>query len=76
MLASPHARKARVDGPRALDYIIIRWIEGKPIFKDKIDGANFIDRLSKILVATGITCFAWALSLTPSAVSKPVVKGT
>jgi hypothetical protein len=68
-------RKARVDAPGALHHIIIRGIERKPIFKDKIDYGNFIDRLSKILVDTGTACFAWALSLTFSAVSKPVVKG-
>ncbi|MFH1932441.1 MAG: hypothetical protein ABIN18_12750 [Pseudomonadota bacterium] len=67
--------KARVDTPGALHHIIIRGGERKPIFKDKIDYGNFIDRLSKILVDTGTTCFAWALSLTPSAVSKSVVKG-
>jgi len=68
-------RKARVDAPGALHHIIIRGIERKPIFKDKIDYGNFIDRLSKILVDTGTSCFARALSLTPSAVSKSVVKG-
>jgi len=67
-------RKARVDAPGALHHIIIRGIERKPLFKDKIDYGNFIDRLGKILVDTGTACFAWALSLTPSAVSKPVVK--
>jgi putative transposase len=54
-------RKARVDTPGALHHIIIRGIERKPIFKDKIDYANFIDRLGKILIDTGTACFAWAL---------------
>ena len=36
-------------------------IERKPIFKDKIDYVNFIDLWSKVLVATGTACFAWAL---------------
>jgi hypothetical protein len=68
-------RKARVDAPGALHHIIIRGIERKPIFKDKIDYGNFIARWGKILVDTGTACFAWALSLTPSAVRKSVVKG-
>ena len=68
-------RKDRVDAPGALHHIIIRGIERKPIFKDKFDYGNFIDRLGKVLVDTGTACFAWALSLTPSAVSKSVVKG-
>ena len=54
-------RKARVDAPGALHHIIIRGIERKPLFKDKIDYGNFIDRLGKILVETGTACFAWAL---------------
>ncbi|MCG2775379.1 MAG: hypothetical protein L6406_06810 [Desulfobacterales bacterium] len=54
-------RKARVDAPGALHHIIIRGIERKPIFKDKIDYGSFIDRLSKILVETGTACFAWVL---------------
>jgi len=55
------SRKAGVDAPGALHHIIVRGIERKPIFKDKIDYGNFIDRLSKILVETGTACFAWAL---------------
>jgi putative transposase len=54
-------RKTRADAPGALHHIIIRRIERKPIFKAKIDYGNFIDRLGKILVDTGIDCFAWAL---------------
>jgi putative transposase len=54
-------RKAREDAAGALHLIIIRGIERKPIFKDKIDYGNFIDRLGKILVDTGTACFAWAL---------------
>ena len=60
MLACPH-RKARVDTLGALHHTITRGIERKPIFKDKIDYVNFIDRWSKVLVATGTACFEWAL---------------
>jgi REP element-mobilizing transposase RayT len=60
MLACPH-RKTRVDTLGALHHTITRGIERKPIFKDKIDYVNFIDRWSKVLVATGTACFAWAL---------------
>ena len=68
-------RKARVDAPGALHHIIIRGIERKPVFKDKIDYGNFIDRLGKILVDTGTACFAWVLNLIPSALRKSVAKG-
>jgi len=48
MLACPIPRKARVDSPGALHHIIIRGIERKPIFKDKIDYRAFIEGLSKV----------------------------
>ena len=48
MLACPHARNARVDSLGALHPIIIRGVESKPIFKDRIDYAGFIDQLSKV----------------------------
>ena len=48
MLAWSHARNARVDSLGALHPIIIRGIESKPIFKDRIDYAGFIDQLSKV----------------------------
>jgi putative transposase len=38
-------RKARIDAPGALQYIIIRGIECNPIFNDAQDYKNFIDRL-------------------------------
>ena len=60
MLACPHASKGQSRYARSIA-IIIRGIERKPIFKDKIDYGNFIDRLSKILVDTDAACFAWAL---------------
>jgi hypothetical protein len=47
-------RKARVDAPGALHHIIIRGIERKPIFKDKIDYGNSIDRLGKNLVESAL----------------------
>jgi len=52
-------RKARVDAPGALHHIIVRGIERKPIFKDKIEYGNFIDRLGKVLVDTDTACFVW-----------------
>ena len=54
-------RKARIDAPGALQHIIVRGIEKKPIFKDPIDHYNFLDRLGDILSDTSTPCFAWAL---------------
>ena len=40
-IVSLRLRKARVGAPGALHHIIIRGIERKPIFKDKINYGNF-----------------------------------
>ena len=53
-------RKARIDPPGALQHIIIRGIERKPIFKDSKDYQNFIERLGNILTDTSTPCYAWA----------------
>lgn len=42
-------RKARIDAPGALQHIIIRGIERKPIFNDTQDYQNLIERLENIL---------------------------
>jgi hypothetical protein len=49
-IVSLRLRKARVDAPGALHHIIIRGIERKPIFKDKINYGNFTLTLQKYLV--------------------------
>ncbi len=54
-------RKARIDAPGALHHIIVRGIEKKPIFKDRFDRYNFLDRLGETLFDTATPCFAWAL---------------
>jgi len=54
-------RKARIDAPGALHYIIIRGIERRKIFKDDTDRINFLGRLGKVFSETGTKCFAWAL---------------
>ena len=54
-------RKARIDGPGALQHIIIRGIERKAIFKDKADRADFIERLGRIITESQTGCYAWVL---------------
>jgi hypothetical protein len=54
-------RKARIDAPGALHHIIIRGIERKVIFKDRIDRKNFLKRLGTILSETDTPCYAWVL---------------
>jgi putative transposase len=54
-------RQSRIDAPGALHHIINRGIERKKIFRDEEDYQNFVNRLSKLIEATGTTCYAWSL---------------
>ena len=54
-------RKARIDAPGALHYIIIRGIERKAIFKESADRKNFTERLDRIIPETQTRCYGWAL---------------
>ena len=45
-------RKARIDAPGALNYIMIRGIEKKSIFKDKFDRNAFLERIGDVLSGT------------------------
>jgi len=46
-------RKARIDAPGALHHIMVSGIERRKIFKDDTDRINFLDRMGKVLSATG-----------------------
>jgi putative transposase len=54
-------RKARIDAPGALQHVIIRGIERRKIFRSDYDRHNFLDRLSALVPAARIDCFAWAM---------------
>lgn len=54
-------RKARIDAPGAVQHIIIRGIERKPVFKDDKDRQDFLERLAKNLLDTSTPCLAWVL---------------
>ena len=54
-------RSARIDIPGLLQHVMVRGIERRDIFLDDDDKALFIERLSKLLLATGTDCLAWAL---------------
>ena len=56
-------RKARIDAPGALHHIIIRGIERKTIFKDKVDRGNFVGRLDRIISETETGCYARVLMI-------------
>jgi REP element-mobilizing transposase RayT len=54
-------RTARIDIPGLLQHIMVRGIEKRDIFLDDDDNVLFLERLSKLLIATGTDCLAWAL---------------
>lgn len=54
-------RKARIDAPGALHHVIIRGIERRKIFRSDYDRINFLKRLSVLVPATSVDCFAWAM---------------
>lgn len=54
-------RKGRIDAAGALHHIICRGIERRKIFRNDTDKDDFIDRLSRVLMETQTSCYAWAL---------------
>ncbi len=54
-------RGARIDLPGLLQHVIVRGIEGRPIFEDDRDRASFRSRFCGLLSETGMRCYAWAL---------------
>lgn len=54
-------RTARIDIPGLLQHVMVRGIEKRDIFLDDDDKTLFLERLSKLLIATGTECLAWAL---------------
>lgn len=54
-------RAARLDAPGVLHHVMVRGIEGRRIFHDDTDRADFCRRLAALVAATGLTVYAWAL---------------
>ena len=54
-------RQARLDAPGTLHHVMIRGIEGAPIFKDDQDRQDFISRIGKVAQETETKILAWAL---------------
>ena len=63
-------RKSRIDAPGALQHIIIRGIERRPVFKHHKDYRDFRTRLGNIVVQTQASCFAWPLMVSSQEVSR------
>lgn len=54
-------RKARMDAPGALHYVIARGIERRRIFTDNQDRDDFMERLGNIVAESSTPCYAWSL---------------
>src|SRR5512146_2064848 len=54
-------RSGRIDIPGLLHHVIVRGIERSDIFLDDDDRRSFLERFSKLLIATETDCLAWAL---------------
>ena len=53
-------RKARIDAPGALHYIIARGIQRRAIFTENDDRENYLGRPETIVTETHTSCYAWA----------------
>ena len=54
-------RGPRLDVPGTLHHVMVRGIEGRPIFRDDRDRDDFLRRLETLVGATGLRIYAWAL---------------
>jgi len=52
---------ARLEAPGSLVHIMAHSIEGKPMFIDDQDRAEFLSRFEKGLAKSGYQCYTWAL---------------
>jgi REP element-mobilizing transposase RayT len=54
-------RGPRLDAPETLQHVIVQEIEGRVVFRDDQDRNDFRRRLGEVVVAKGLTVYAWAL---------------
>ena len=54
-------RQPRLDAPGTLHHVMVRGIEGRAIFRDDTDRADFVARLAALAAEGAITVYAWAL---------------
>lgn len=55
-------RKARIDAPGALHYVLLKGMEEKEIFQGESDRVDFLERLAHLLKDTSASCYAWAMT--------------
>ncbi len=54
-------RTARIDISGILQHVMVRGIEKSDIFLEDDDKTLFVERLSKLIIATGTECLTWSL---------------
>src|SRR4030043_1652375 len=54
-------RQARLDAPGILHHVMVRGMEGCPIFLDDQDRQDFVSRISELVEKTGTKVLAWTL---------------
>ena len=54
-------RQARLDAPGILHHVMVRGIEGSPIFLEEKDRQDFVSRISELVQVTGTKVLAWTL---------------
>ena len=54
-------RQARLDAPGILHHVMVRGIEGCPIFLDDRDRQDFVSRIGQLVEKTGTKVVAWVL---------------
>jgi len=54
-------RQARLDAPGTLQHVMIRGLDGLPIFRGDQDREHFVSRLGQLSEATGTRILAWVL---------------
>lgn len=54
-------RGPRLDASGALHHVMVRGIEGRPIFLTDADRKDLVDRIAAVVSATGCQILAWAL---------------
>lgn len=55
------ARRIRLDGPAVAHHVMVRGIEGAPIFREVEDRQDFVDRACRIFPECGASCFGWVV---------------